>query len=70
MNAWTHYSSRDPSFFLLGIPTQGKGWALEESTENDFYAKAYGPGMQGPYTKQDGTMGFLEVLQYYMLLYT
>jgi chitinase len=63
MNAWTHYSARDPSFFLLGIPTQGKGWALEESTENDFYAKVYGPGMEGPYTKTGGTMGFLEICE-------
>ena len=63
MIAWTHFSAREPSFFLMGVPTQGKGFYLEQSSENDFYDKVYGPGMKGPYTQQEGTMGYLEVSQ-------
>jgi hypothetical protein len=48
----------------LGLATYGRGWVLPEGTEETgLYCPAVGGIPMGPYTRQDGTWSYYEVLQ-------
>ena len=51
----------------LGIGTFGLSFTLADASNNGVGAPATGPGKPGPYTEEDGYLGYNEVQQF--LLY-
>lgn len=46
---------------ILGIPTYGRSYTLQDIKKNDINAPVEAPGEAGPYTLSNGSLGFNEV---------
>ncbi|XP_021945877.1 chitinase-3-like protein 1 [Folsomia candida] len=64
-SAIDHWITRGcpPEKLILGMGTYGRGWTLNDASENGFYAPANQPIEAGPYTREPGIWGFNEVLE-------
>jgi chitinase len=49
---------------VLGLPTYGHSWTLQNIDKHGINDTATGPGQAGPYTRQAGTIGYNEVCEY------
>jgi chitinase len=62
--SWYLSHGTPPAKINLGLATYGRGWTLPAgSTETGLYCPAAGGIPMGPYTRQDGTWSYYEVLQ-------
>ncbi|KAA0187160.1 hypothetical protein HAZT_HAZT007367, partial [Hyalella azteca] len=50
-----------PDKMALGIGTYGKTYTLSDEQLTDIGAPVTGPGLAGPYTQENGTLGFNEI---------
>merc|ERR1719309_557665 len=48
---------------VMGMPTYGRGWLLDDETHHDLYCPGYEGVPKMPYTRQLGIWGYNEVLQ-------
>jgi chitinase len=48
---------------VLGIGTYGRGFSLDDPSQNDLYAPAQNPISAGPYTGTDGFWGYNEICE-------
>ncbi|GAB6024068.1 Chitinase 2 [Chamberlinius hualienensis] len=48
---------------VMGIPLYAVTYTLVSATNNGLYAPASGPGYPGPYTAQDGFLGYNEIVE-------
>ncbi|XP_076044184.1 chitinase-3-like protein 1 [Oratosquilla oratoria] len=48
---------------VMGIPTYGRCFTLDDIKENGMLAHASEPGQKGPYTRIPGTMGYNEICE-------
>ncbi|XP_071539408.1 chitinase-3-like protein 1 [Panulirus ornatus] len=48
---------------VLGIPTYGRCWTLDDIDDHGILAPAHAPGPPGPYTKIPGTLGANEICE-------
>ena len=46
---------------IVGIPTYGMSFTLEDPTNHDMKAAATGGGKRGKYTQEEGTLAYCEV---------
>ena len=46
---------------ILGIPTYGKSFTLANEANNDIVAAVTGAGVAGPFTRQNGILGYNEI---------
>ncbi|XP_045460334.1 chitotriosidase-1-like [Harmonia axyridis] len=49
----------------LGIGTYGRGFTLADSKNTSLYAPMTGPCTAGPYTREEGTIGYNEICELY-----
>lgn len=47
----------------LAVPSYGRTFTLADPQLNGVNASAIGPGRAGPYTRQDGTLGYNEICE-------
>lgn len=57
----------DPEKLVLGIPTYGRAYKLEDPANTTLGSFADGPADEGPITGQKGWFAYFEVSQSYML---
>ena len=48
---------------LMGIPTYGRTFTVSDQNENGVYCPVNGSMPAGPYTRQDGILGYMEILE-------
>ena len=48
---------------VLGVPSYGRGFVLNDTAENGLYCGAYRGIRLGPYTVQSGFWGYMEIMQ-------
>ena len=63
MNYWIGLGA-PKSKLVMGMPIYGRGFTLANPADNGFYANAPQAGMQGPYTREPGILGFNEVTSF------
>nr|SAY40524.1 Chitinase 3 [Macrobrachium rosenbergii] len=51
---------------VLGIPLYGRTWRLDSTSETGFYAPASQAGIAGPFTRQNGFLGYNEICDFQM----
>lgn len=51
----------DPSKINLGVGTYGRSFTLADPSQNQLYDPIIGGGVAGPYTRQEGILGYNEV---------
>ena len=62
--SWYLAQGAPASKINLGLASYGRGWKLPEGTqETGLYCPAVGGIPKGPYTRQDGTWSYYEILQ-------
>ncbi|KAK7016749.1 Cht9p, partial [Halocaridina rubra] len=54
----------DRNKIVMGIPTYGRCYTLDDMTNTGFYAPASQPGHAGPYTRTAGTLGYNEICKF------
>ena len=52
-----------PDKLTLGLAAYGRGFTLNNESENGLYCEIKGSFPEGPYTKEQGVMGFVEIQQ-------
>lgn len=52
----------DPSKMILGVPLYGRGFTLDDPSKNGLKAPASKPIPGGPYTREDGSWSYIEVI--------
>ncbi|KAJ8928195.1 hypothetical protein NQ314_019258 [Rhamnusium bicolor] len=52
-----------PSKLMLGIGTYGRSFTLADPSNTELYAPISGGGIAGPYTRQDGILGYNEICE-------
>lgn len=52
-----------PSKLVLGMPLYGRGFTLNNPSDNGFYAPANQPLIAGPYTREAGIWGYNEICE-------
>ncbi|KAJ8962569.1 hypothetical protein NQ318_000962 [Aromia moschata] len=53
----------DPAKINFGIVTYGRSFTLADSNNTQLYAPIKGGGLAGPYTRQDGVLGYNEICE-------
>ncbi|XP_074029263.1 acidic mammalian chitinase-like [Leptinotarsa decemlineata] len=53
----------DPSKINLGIVTYGRSFTLADESKTELYAPIQGGGKEGPYTRQEGILGYNEICE-------
>ncbi|XP_071539679.1 chitinase-3-like protein 1 [Panulirus ornatus] len=48
---------------VMGIPTYGRCWTLDDINDHGILAPAHKPGPEGPYIRIPGTLGFNEICE-------
>ena len=48
---------------VLGLPTYGRGWILDDVANDGFFCDAHEGCPPGPYTRQAGIVGYNEVIE-------
>jgi len=48
---------------MVGIPLYGHSFALADKTKTDIYSSSKGAGHRGPYTRQNGILGYNEIAE-------
>jgi len=51
----------DPQKITLGMPIYGRTFTLLDASKSGFYANTSGPGIEGPYTREAGVLGYNEI---------
>lgn len=59
----------DPQKLIIGVAFYGKSYQLSNKGKNGIGAPVLGPGPIGPYTKQQGVLGFNEVGPFNIVLF-
>ena len=49
---------------IMGMPLYGQSYTLASSSNNGLGAATTGPGSKGPYTGQDGLLGYNEICEF------
>lgn len=60
MNYWKS-NGAPAEKLLVGFPTYGKSFTLQNPSDTSVGAPASGPGPAGPYTREAGTLAYYEV---------
>lgn len=60
MNYWRS-NGAPAEKLLVGFPTYGKSFTLQNPSDTSVGAPASGPGPAGPYTREAGTLAYYEV---------
>ncbi|XP_023025539.2 chitotriosidase-1 isoform X1 [Leptinotarsa decemlineata] len=55
----------DPSKLNLGVLTYGQSYTLADETKTNPYDPARGAGIAGPYTQQEGLLGYNEICEFH-----
>ncbi|XP_043255023.1 chitinase-3-like protein 1 [Colletes gigas] len=50
-----------PEKLILGVPSYGRSFTLANANDNGIGALATGPGIAGPYTREQGSLGYNEI---------
>ncbi|XP_018570657.1 acidic mammalian chitinase [Anoplophora glabripennis] len=53
----------DPAKMHLGVGTYGRSFTLADANNAELYAPVLGGGTAGPYTRQDGVLGYNEICE-------
>lgn len=61
VNYWISRGA-DPQKISIGLAFYGKSYSLSNKANNKMGAPVNGPGPIGPYTQQNGVLGFNEVI--------
>lgn len=61
MKAWIANGAQ-PEKLVLGIGVYGRSFTLANPADNGIGAPSSAPGHQGPYTLEDGMLGYNEVI--------
>ncbi|XP_050295310.1 chitinase-3-like protein 1 [Anthonomus grandis grandis] len=64
VNYWLSQGA-DPSKINFGIATYARTFTLADATNTSLYAPISGGGTAGPYTRQDGVLGYNEICEAY-----
>lgn len=62
VNYWISKGA-DLSKLILGMPLYGRGFLLDDPTQNGLRAPASNPIPGGPYSRLNGTWGYNEVIR-------
>ncbi|XP_023310413.1 chitotriosidase-1-like [Anoplophora glabripennis] len=55
----------DPAKLHLGVGTYGRTFTLADPNNAELYAPVTGQGRAGPYTNEDGILGYIEICELY-----
>lgn len=53
-----------PEKLILGVPFYGRAFTLADKNQNGLGAFSAGPGAAGPYTREDGMLGYNEICEF------
>ena len=62
MNYWLS-NGAPAEKIVLGIPFYGRSFTLDDPSNTKIGAAASSPGLAGPYTQQEGTLGYNEICE-------